>query len=282
VKNALLLGSGRDAAGRPKTVLTIDRGGSRMDVTVLPILATDDKVRRVGFQPAFDLIVRQVAANSPAAQAGFLPNDEVISLDGVPMRSLASFADAIGADATNAITALVRRDGRDVALGIPAQPKAKPDSDFGLFFDPGVTLIHPSPYALVRDQLSMAFQTIATLLNPHSDIGLSKMSGPIGIVHMLSAAADVDVREVLLFTIMVNVSLAVFNLLPIPVLDGGQMLFATIAKLRGRALPVQFVMATQSVFIVLLLTMVVYVSFFDVRRWARDAQADRAVPASEK
>lgn len=282
VKNALLLGSGRDPAGRPKTVLTIDRDGSRMDVTVLPILATDEKVRKVGFQPAFDLIVRQVATNSPAAQAGFLPNDEVVSLDGVPMLSLSTFGDAIGAGSAHAIEALVRRDGRDVTLAIPAKPQAKADSDFGLFFDPGITLVHPTPFALVRDQLSMAFQTIATLLNPHSDIGLSKMSGPIGIVHMLSAAADVDIREVLLFTIMVNVSLAVFNLLPIPVLDGGQMVFATIAKLRGRALPVQFVMATQSVFIVLLLTMVVYVSFFDVRRWARDAQADRAVAASEK
>jgi regulator of sigma E protease len=60
------------------------------------------------------------------------------------------------------------------------------------------------------------------------------------------------------------------------------MVFATIAKLRGRSLPVNFVAATQSVFFVLLLSMVVYVSFFDVRRWARDAQSDRAVAASEK
>ncbi len=282
LKNALLLGSGRDAVGQPKTVLTIDREGKRMDVTVFPILATDDKVRKVGFLPAFDLLVHQVAPKSPAALAGFQPNDEVLSLDGTAMQNFFAFGDYVDANRAKSMEARVRRDGREVSLTIAARPAAKPDADFGLFFDPGVTLVHPTPYGLVRDQLSMAFQTIATLLNPRSDIGLSKMSGPIGIVHMLSAAADVDVREVLLFTVMVNVSLAVFNLLPIPVLDGGQMVFATIAKLRGRSLPVNFVAATQSVFFVLLLSMVVYVSFFDVRRWARDAQADRAVAASEK
>jgi regulator of sigma E protease len=282
LKSALMLGSGRDPAGRPMTVLTINRDGNCMDVTVFPILATDEKVRKVGFLPEFDSPVHQVTANSPAAQAGFLPNDEVISLDGIPMRNFFAFGDYVEANRAKAIQARVLRNGREVALGIAARPKAKPDSDFGLVFDPGFILTHPTPYALIRDQLSAAFQSIATLINPRSDIGLSKMSGPIGIVHMLSAAADVDIREVLLFTVMVNVSLAVFNLLPIPVLDGGQMLFATIAKVRGRALPVNFVMTMQSVFLVLIVSMFLYVSFFDVRRWARDAQADRAVATSEK
>jgi regulator of sigma E protease len=81
------------------------------------------------------------------------------------------------------------------------------------------------------------------------------------------------------------VSLAVFNLLPIPVLDGGHIVFATIAKLRGRALPTDFIHAAQSVFIVLLFSMIIYVSFHDVRRKIRTeptnppAQAPAAPPA---
>ena len=81
-----------------------------------------------------------------------------------------------------------------------------------------------------------------------------------------------------MFTILVNVNLAIFNLLPMPVLDGGQMLFATIGRLRGRALPLNFIMTAQSVFMVLLLSMIVYVSFFDVRRWARDARRPTGRP----
>ena len=83
-------------------------------------------------------------------------------------------------------------------------------------------------------------------------------------------AAQADIRLVLWFTILVNINLAIFNLLPIPVLDGGHMLFATVAKIRGRALPSNFIMTTQSVFMMLLLTMILYVSFFDVRRLVRD------------
>jgi regulator of sigma E protease len=69
------------------------------------------------------------------------------------------------------------------------------------------------------------------------------------------------------------------------VLDGGQMLFATIARLRGRALPANFIMAAQSTFVVLLFSMIIYVSFFDVRRVVRDVQssnAETAAPAAEK
>jgi regulator of sigma E protease len=73
----------------------------------------------------------------------------------------------------------------------------------------------------------------------------------------------------------VNINLAVFNLLPIPVLDGGHMLFATIGKLRGRPLPHEFIAAAQSVFMVLLFSMIIYVTFFDVRRWNREARPER-------
>ena len=74
---------------------------------------------------------------------------------------------------------------------------------------------------------------------------------------------------------MVNVILAIFNLLPIPVLDGGHILFATIGKIRGRALPVNLIAAAQSIFIVLLLSMMLYVTIFgDLRRWASDVRVD--------
>jgi regulator of sigma E protease len=125
----------------------------------------------------------------------------------------------------------------------------------------------------------MSFRTLWSLINPHSDIGISKLTGPVGIVRIFHSAAEAGIRPVLMFTILLNMSLAIFNLLPIPVLDGGQMLFATIGRLRGRALPVNFILAANSVFIVLLLSMVIYVSIFDVRRLNRD-RAEAATPAT--
>jgi regulator of sigma E protease len=55
---------------------------------------------------------------------------------------------------------------------------------------------------------------------------------------------------------------------------------ATIGRLRGRALPTRFVMATQSVFAVLIIMMVVYLSISDIRRWAHDVQADKTAASA--
>jgi regulator of sigma E protease len=121
----------------------------------------------------------------------------------------------------------------------------------------------------------MTLRVFVSLIQPQSDIGISKLSGPVGIGRIYWDASKAGIRYVLWMAILVNVNLAIFNLLPIPVLDGGHMLFATIGKLRGRALPVNFIATAQSVFIVLLFSMMLYVTVFgDIRRWARDIKAD--------
>ena len=104
-------------------------------------------------------------------------------------------------------------------------------------------------FAQITDNVKMTFRTLGSLLNRDSDIGISKLSGPIGIARVFHITAQTDIRYVLWFTIIVNVNLAIFNLLPLPVLDGGHMLFATIGKLRGKALPAGFIQAAQTVFV---------------------------------
>jgi regulator of sigma E protease len=126
----------------------------------------------------------------------------------------------------------------------------------------------------------LVLRTVWALVNPRSDIGFSKVSGPVGIIHIFHAAAEIGIMAVVRFTIFINVNLAVLNLLPFPILDGGQMAFATIGRLRGRALPVNFVVTAQSVFMVLILSMVLYISIFDVKRWSRDSADDARAQAA--
>jgi regulator of sigma E protease len=103
------------------------------------------------------------------------------------------------------------------------------------------------------------------------------MSGPIGIAHGLHNLAQVSFLLVLWFVVLINVNLAILNLLPLPVLDGGHMVFATLAKIRGRDLPSEFVQTVQAAFIVILLGLFVYVSFFDTSRVIRDIRELRQV-----
>ena len=105
------------------------------------------------------------------------------------------------------------------------------------------------------------------------------MSGPVGIARVLHNAAEVGLRAVFLITLLLNVNLALFNLLPIPVLDGGHMLFATLGRLRGRPLPASLIAGAQSVFMVVLLSLVPYVTVFsDVPRTLREMRAERSAP----
>jgi regulator of sigma E protease len=281
VQNSLVLGSGRSASGERQVTFALERDGQPLQVRLTPQLAGDEKVRRVGIGPGFELIVLAVPADSIAARAGFLVDDEILTFDGQPIINDSAFRQHLESSIDRPVIATVRRQGQTVTLTIPPRPGTKTPQLLGLSLRTGYKIIHVSPFTQIADVARWTVRTLVSLISPSSDIGLNKMSGPVGIVRILHTAAEIGLRAVFMITILLNVNLAIFNLLPLPVLDGGQMLFATVARLRGRALPVNVIMTTQSVFFVLLLSMIAYVTVFsDVPRMLRDRRADRAAEAA--
>ncbi len=274
----VIAGSGRGEKGEPRSVFTVARDGRVIEVVLHPRISGEDQIRRVGIAPGYALIVHRVAPDSAAAKGGVKPGDRVVTLNGAPELNVIAFADALGAAPGRAAALEVEREGRTLVLTLP--PREGRHENAGIDFLFAVHLVHPAPWTQVGDQVAMTFRTLWALINPRSDIGLSKMSGPVGIVHIFHEAAEAGLRPIILFTILVNVNLAIFNLLPIPVLDGGQMLFATIGRLRGRSLPVSFVMATQTGFAVLILGVMLYLSVFDGMRWYREGQPVRSAAAA--
>lgn len=273
------LGTGKAADGRREAIFEVERNGQPLRIVVHPVLVGQDRDRKVGIAAGYELLVQRVAPDSIAARAGLQAGDEILSVDGARTLSANTYFETLEAAATRAVDVRVKRGGAEVSLTLPPRADTKAGANIGVTLTTGFQLTHPTPIAQIWEQVTMTFRTLGSLLNPHSDIGLSKVAGPVGIVRIFHSAAEAGIRVALIFAILVNVNLAIFNLLPLPVLDGGQMLFATIGKLRGRALPPNFIIAAQSAFGVLLLAMVLYVSVFDVRRWARDVQADRAEAA---
>lgn len=279
LNQTLLTSSGRGPDGSPRTVFTIDRSGTRMDLVLHPRLAGDEGNRRVGIMVGYDLNVFTVAADSSAGHAGILPGDRILEVNGIPVMNVDGWAEALAANPSAPAKVLIVRAGKRIELAMP--PRTGTHTLAGVDFSVGYHLAHPSPFAQIAHEINRTLLTLWGLINPNSDVGLSKVAGPVGIARIFHEAADAGIRYVLMFTILVNVNLAIFNLLPIPVLDGGQMLFATIGRLRGRALPINFIMTAQSIFIMLLFSMVIYVSVYDVRRWIRDAREDRAQAAAQ-
>lgn len=277
----LVTSAGRTEDGRRYNVFTIERDGALRDLTVYPQLAGEEEVRKVGIIAAYELIVHAVDAGGPGERIGLLAGDRILALDETRVLNIQTYADHLGRHRDRPVALHLQRDGQALTLTVPPQPGAEQPADLGLQLTTDSKLVYPTPFKQFSDHVGMTFRTLGSLINPQSDIGISKLSGPVGIIRVFHLAAQADIRLVLWFTILVNINLAIFNLLPIPVLDGGHMLFATLGKLRGRALPPNFVMTTQSVFMMLLLSMILYVSFFDVRRIVRDNRPPATDAAAE-
>lgn len=282
----LVMSSGVADDGQRRAVFSIERDGQMIDLPVYPRLSGEDNNRRVGIIYAYTPIVASVPEKSFAATIGLQAGDRLVELDRQRLLNMATLLDAMQEQPAKAFTLVVERGTELVELKVPAgRPKDTP-AWFGAVYRTSFGLKHINPFSQLSSQVVITVRTLWSLIHPHSDIGISKLSGPIGIGKIYWDASEAGFRYVLWIAILVNVNLAIFNLLPIPVLDGGHMLFATIGRLRGKALPVNFIAAAQSVFIVLLFTMIIYVSVFDVRRIARDvrtdAQAKEAADAAKK
>jgi regulator of sigma E protease len=281
----LVTSSGVADDGRRRAVFSIERAGRMIDLPVYPRLSGEDNVRKVGISASFTPIVASVPDKSYAQTLGLQVGDRLTQLDGAPLFHLVAISELMQEKEPRAFTLTVLRGEAPVSITVPAnRPKDTP-AWFGAGYRSKFGLKYVNPFDQIANQISMTWRTLGSLIHPKSDIGISKLSGPIGIGKIYWDATEAGIRYVLWIAILVNVNLAIFNLLPIPVLDGGHMLFATIGKLRGRALPMNFIAATQSVFIILLFSMILYVSVFDVRRIARDVKAEakeKAAAAEQK
>ncbi len=273
----LVTSAGRSDDGRRRTVFTVERDGQLIDLTVYPRLSGEDHVRRIGVLAGYTAIVSAVPEKSHAATLGLKVGDQLTRLNGAPLWHLVALMDVLQQEEPQPFTLGIEREGREIEIAVPAERPADSRGIFGAGFRSRVGLLHKNPVEQIGHHIAMTVRVLWSLVHPNSDINVSKLSGPVGIGKIFWDASEAGFRYVLWIAVLVNVNLAVFNLLPIPVLDGGHMLFATIARLRGRAIPPNFIASAQSVFIALLFGMILYVSFFDVRRIFRDVRSDAQV-----
>ncbi|MDR2769622.1 MAG: RIP metalloprotease RseP [Puniceicoccales bacterium] len=144
----------------------------------------------------------------------------------------------------------------------------------GILFQQKMILTHPTPWKQFSQSIQSTLETFSRLVNKNSDIKVQHLMGAPGIMRLLHRFSTDDFRRLLWFIVLLNINLAILNLLPIPVLDGGHILFACIEKMRGKALPGKFINTIQTVFVILFLGLMLYVTLFDLRRWQGDLQME--------
>src|SRR6202043_3603163 len=141
--------------------------------------------------------------------------------------------------------------------------------DFGITLDQyGKMMVkYPRPLEQIRASMFSIFSTVGAIASPKSDVRLQHMSGPVMMmqVYYKMLSSKEGWRMALWFSVVINVNLALINLLPIPVLDGGHILLALIEAVRRRPVNMRVLEVVQTACAVLIIGFMVYIAFFDVQ-----------------
>ena len=245
-------------------------------------------LRQILITSAAKTIVFEIATNSPAAFAGLKTGDEIIALNGEKIYSPAAVdyaQQAMSNTVIKPLTLTVQRGSetfdRTITPVLPAQPKnAYPLLGIMAWQgDTNTTLVHPSPVEQIKMSAGQIFNTFGALFSK-SEIGVQQLGGAVMIIRVYSNLfQDEDGwRRVLWFSVILNVNLALLNMLPLPVLDGGHITLSLIEWIRRRPVSGKILEKIQTGFAALLITFMIYIAFFDTGDWVRSAHADRDVP----
>lgn len=227
---------------------------------------------------AVPFAVADVLPDSPAAAAGVQAGDAIISVEGQRVNNLSELSAALQKYPGQVVQLEVERNGRRLHLPV----ETRYDSGAGRVVI-GVTVMAggmagkerlPFGESIVRagvetgqwtwELISWLGRTV-TGQTPGQELRES-VAGPIGIVRSVGESARMGFGYLLLFAAVLNVNLGLINLLPVPVLDGGWLLFLTIEGIRGKPLAPEQQGMAQFVGLTLLLALMVFVFYLDLTR----------------
>jgi regulator of sigma E protease len=244
-------------------------------------------LERLGVAPA-TVLISDVTPDSAAASAGLAPGDLIVALDGQPVGSFAWFAESVRASEGRTLRLAYARDGRshevDVTprlvesdgpagrerawlVGIRAEDATLPGS-FSL--DRELNPLQSLPRAVARTAEITALTVQAVSKIVVGDIARSSIGGPIEIARQAHSAMQAGWEVYLNLMLLISVNLAILNLIPIPVLDGGQAVLFALEGLRRRPLSLRAREIAMQIGVTMVVLLMGFAFWNDVSRyWSR-------------
>jgi regulator of sigma E protease len=246
--------------------LTVRRGDQTVASSVTPKLVKNYSMGDFGgLVPSLRPQITQVIAGQPAEAAGFRPGDEVRAVDGRPIVDSQAFVDAIAKRPGQRIEVRVVRDGKPLMLAVT--PKnvdgaGKIGVQIGFFqrYGPARAVVESVRYniQIVRDTFKIIGKIFSRELSAKSSL-----AGPLEIAAQSGAAARAGFKYLLHLMGFISISIAVMNLMPIPILDGGQILILAIEGVIRRDLSLRLKEVISQIGFVMILLLMFVVIYFD-------------------
>jgi regulator of sigma E protease len=244
---------------------------------------SDRSFEKIGLFPA-DLFVRQVVSGSPAEEAGIEVDDRIVEIDGKAVHRFSDLQEIVEEKPGVALTLKLIRAGEVMTLTMTPEESTKKD-DLGNKVPVGrigiVSSFHPkpgptilvryNPFTALIKALALTWEftvlIIVSLVKLFQQvIPVETIGGPILIAQLAGQQIQYGILELFKFMALISINLGILNLLPIPILDGGHILFFAIEGVRGRPLSMRKREIAQQFGLFLLLSLIIFVTYNDIMR----------------
>jgi regulator of sigma E protease len=262
----------------------VERAGSSVRLKATPVWRDlpDPSGRKssrptIGIEPPLmPPRVGSVVSGGPAAAAGFQAGDVILSIDGRPVKSFVDMQEIVGVSTGRELAFEIDRGGTRLLLkAVPAEREDAAKAKKGVIGIRGIqegeyrryspveafTQAVGRTYSIIADSLTALYR-IATRSMP-----VDQLRGPAGIAEMAAQVFTWGVVPLISFVAMISTAIGFFNLLPVPVLDGGHLLFYAIEAVRREPLSERAQEISFRIGLALVLLLFVFVTVIDVRRW---------------
>jgi regulator of sigma E protease len=227
-------------------------------------------------------VITGIESHSPAQSAGLRPGDRILSIAGMPIHYLSDLQTASEHHAGDRVRLKIRRGTHSFVVLLV--PRTRPpvvngvrQGRIGVEMDRTQTVTH-SP----GTSLSMAAGTVRDMIGTLPKIGKNivqqggnEVSGPIGIAHVTTQVVNQEPQNgpgsLFFFVALLSANLGILNLLPIPALDGGRIVFVLVSWIRRRNLDPELEGVIHLVGMAALLLLILFVSYQDIVRWVTGA-----------
>lgn len=234
------------------------------------------------YEPPIPALIATVEPNGPAARAGLRAGDRIVGMNGVAVRDFVEFQKFVQAHPAESIALRYRRDGNEAAVSLTTRAQNQNGKTVGgIGISVNARAAYPSgmlrhvrltlPQALVRanveawDMTALQARMIWRMLA--NKVSIKNLSGPLSIAEYAGDAAAAGVGSFLYFLVILSLMLGFMNLLPIPILDGGQVLFQIIEWLKGSPLSERVQLIGQQVGVALLVLLMGVALFNDISQF---------------
>ncbi len=224
--------------------------------------------------------IGQVEKNSPAFRAGLKPKDIVVAINGKRIKTWEEMSKIIKKYPGKTITLTIKRDNR--LINIKVTPEVKVVKDLlGYRRKIGLIGVLPSGKMItlkyspakgielgIQKTIYITKVTVVGIVRLlERAIPSSSVGGPIMIVDIASKAAQSGLAAFLVFAAIISINLGILNLLPIPILDGGHLMFFTIEAIRGKPVSEKVQENFQKIGLAILIALMLFAFFNDFKRY---------------